>query len=176
MPSATPVLKILIRLLFVPSAFTPKSVPVINAIIIPVMAPPAINPELNKAPGPTSESSLVLDFLSTKYFTNPPIKIGEVLDKGKYTPTANASELIPHNSTTAEIAIPAITNPQGKSWLNNPFITVDINNACGAGKGWGCSGVAIPIPNVLLSNNNVKPIAITETETPMINPNCCFIG
>src|SRR5262249_17227656 len=85
------------------------------AIIIPVMAPPAISPELNSEPELISDSAAEDFFLlSTNHFTSPPIQMGDVVDSGRYAPTAKARALTPHNSTTAEIPIPTIIKLHGK--------------------------------------------------------------
>ncbi len=82
--SPKPVLRRSITFIALPSASVPTLVPIRIAIIIPVIAPPAINPELKSAPGPISDSSLSSFFLlSTNHLTNPPIKIGEDVDKGR---------------------------------------------------------------------------------------------
>src|SRR5690606_10774522 len=112
-------------------------VPIRIAIKIPVNAPPAIKPELKRAPGPISDSSADFFLLSTNHFTSPPIKIGLVVERGRYAPTAKGSERTPLNSITAAIPIPIRTSPQGRFWLSNPLITVAIKVACGAGNGVG---------------------------------------
>ena len=103
-----------------PFSSVPTLVPISTATNIPVKAPPAISPELNNDPGPISDSALDLFFDSASHFIIPPAKIGVMVDNGRYTPIAKASELTPQSSITAAIPIPIITNPQGKFWLNNP--------------------------------------------------------
>ena len=161
-----------------PSCPTPTTQPVSAATRIPVKAPPAINPELNKAPGPSSDSTaaLFLERCSMNHFTNPPIKIGLVVEKGRYAPTANARELTPQSSITAATAIPTITRLQGSWWLSKPLMMVDINMACGAASALGCSGVGVPMPRVWYNNNNVNPIAIVAAKTPISKPICCLTG
>ena len=66
-----------------PSASLPILVPIKIATNIPVSAPPAIKPELNNAPGPISESSFFLLNLSAISLINPPIKMGEVVERGR---------------------------------------------------------------------------------------------
>ena len=61
----------------------------------------------------------------------PPMKIGLVVDSGRYTPTANASELTPDISSTSAIITPSSTSPQGSSRLRMPLMMYDISVAFG---------------------------------------------
>ena len=61
--------------------------------------PPAMSPELNSVPAPSSDSSFTPLLRSTYQRTSPPAKIGAVVATGRYAPTANDSEWMPHSSS-----------------------------------------------------------------------------
>ena len=50
---------------------------------MPASEPPAISPELNSVPDPTSDSSATPVFRSTNQRTSPPAKIGAVVAIGR---------------------------------------------------------------------------------------------
>ena len=100
---------------------------------MPASDPPAMRPELNSVPDPTSDSSATPVFRSTYARTRPPAKIGAVVAIGRYEPTANDSEWMPHSSSVIEMNTPTSTRPQGRFWLSRPLMIVAISVACGAG-------------------------------------------
>src|SRR6266508_7032657 len=101
---------------------------------MPVIEPPAINPELNSTPALRSDSCGFPFVRSTHHLTSPPAKIGAVVAIGKYDPTAKVSERTPHNSSTAERKTPIKTSPHGRFWLRRPLMIVAISVACGAAR------------------------------------------
>src|SRR5215467_1049516 len=86
--------------------------------------PPAIKPELKSVPELTSDSWGAPIFLSTYARTSPPTKIGAVVAIGRYEPTANDNERIPHSSSTTEMKTPTSTSPHGRFWLRSPLMIV----------------------------------------------------
>src|SRR5829696_325431 len=100
---------------------------------MPASEPPAIRPEEKSVPDPTSDSSETPVLRSTNQRTRPPAKIGAVVAIGRYEPTANDSEWMPHNSSVIEMNTPTRTSPHGRFWLSRPLMIVDISVACGAG-------------------------------------------
>src|SRR6476659_575127 len=100
---------------------------------MPASDPPAINPELKRVPELISDSSARPVLRSTNHRTSPPTKIGAVVAIGRYDPTANESERMPHNSSVIEMNTPTRTRPHGRFWLRSPLMIVDISVACGAG-------------------------------------------
>src|SRR5215831_6526598 len=103
--------------------------------------PPAIKPELKRVPELTSDSCGAPIFLSTYARTSPPTKIGAVVAIGRYEPTANDNDRMPHSSSTTEMNTPTSTRPHGRFWLSSPLIMVAIRVACGAAMSFE------PIPN-----------------------------
>src|SRR5207237_314154 len=63
--------------------------PTSTAYRMPHNDPPAMRPELNSVPAPTSDSSFAPVFRSTYARTRPPTKIGAVVAMGRYEPTAH---------------------------------------------------------------------------------------
>ena len=108
---------------------------------MPQSDPPAISPELNSVPAPTSESAAAPILRSTNARTRPPAKIGAVVAIGRYEPTANDSERTPQSSSVTETNTPTSTSPHGRFWFSRPLMMVAISVACGAGT------AALPIPN-----------------------------
>ena len=103
----------------------------------------------------------------------PPTQIGEVVESGRYAPTANDNEFTPHSSMTTATNIPTNTSPHGKSCASNPLMMVAMSVACGAeyrsvpmacGMPWNCIE-----PSRVLS---VQPIASAEVATPITRPIC----
>ena len=70
-----------------------------------------MRPELNKVPAPTSDSAAAPVFRSTNARTRPPAKIGAVVAIGRYEPTANDKDRMPHSSSVTETnwSMPAAT-------------------------------------------------------------------
>src|SRR5688500_11816122 len=66
------------------------------------------SPELNSVPAPSSDSPAAALPRSTHHRTRPPAKIGAVVAIGRYEPTANDSDLMPHRSEehTSELQSP----------------------------------------------------------------------
>src|SRR4029450_11739451 len=100
---------------------------------MPASEPPAMSPELKSVPDPTSDSSACPVFRSTNQRTGPPAKVGGVVAIGRYDPTANDREWMPHSSSVIEMKTPTSTRPHGRFWLRSPLLIVDISVACGAG-------------------------------------------
>src|ERR1051325_11350980 len=100
---------------------------------MPARDPPAMSPELNSVPALISDSCDCPVLRSTIQRTIPPTKIGAVVAIGKYEPTANESDRIPHYSSVTEMNTPTRTRPQGRFWLRSPLMIVAIKVACGAG-------------------------------------------
>ena len=80
---------------------------------MPVSDPPAISPELKSVPALMSESDVTPVLRSTNQRTRPPTKIGAVVAIGRYEPTANDSEWMPHSSSVIETKTPTSTSPHG---------------------------------------------------------------
>src|SRR5215813_1633863 len=137
-----------------------------TAYRIPASDPPAISPELNNVPAPTSDSSLRPVLRSTYARTRPPTKIGAVVAMGRYEPTANESEWMPHSSSVTAMNTPTRTSPHGRFWLRRPRMIVDINVACGAGS------EADPIDITLFKYSVVIPMTKADVTTPMTRPSC----
>src|ERR1043166_1282115 len=104
-----------------------------TAYRIPASDPPAINPELNSVPDPTSDSSATPVLRSTNARTRPPAKIGAVVAIGRYDRTPNDNDRIPHSSSVIEMNTPTRTSPHGRLRLSSPLMMVAISVACGAG-------------------------------------------
>src|SRR5688572_4384084 len=100
----------------------------------------------------------------------PPTKIGAVVWIGRYDPTANESDRMPHNSNVTEMKTPTRTRPHGRFWLSRPRMIVDISVACGAG--------SEPDPIVITwwRYRVVMPITKADVTTPMTRPICCEDG
>src|SRR5438132_14288232 len=62
----------------------------------------------------------------------PPTMIGVLVDTGRYTPTANASDDKPHNSSTMEMNTPINTSPHGRRWVMIPSMMNDMRTGLGA--------------------------------------------
>ena len=99
---------------------------------MPASDPPAIRPELNSVPALISDSLVCPVLRSTYQRTTPPAKIGAVVAIGRYEPTANDSEWMPHSSSVTEMNTPTSTRPHGRFWLSSPLMIVAISVACGA--------------------------------------------
>src|SRR5258706_3838286 len=100
-------------------------VPTRTAYRMPHSDPPAIRPELNKVPAPTSDSAAAPVFRSTNARTRPPAKIGAVVAIGRYEPTANDKDRMPHSSSVTETNTPTSTTPQGRFWVSKALMIVD---------------------------------------------------
>ena len=100
---------------------------------MPASDPPAISPELKSVPLLISDSSCWPVLRSTHQRTRPPTKMGAVVAMGRYDPTANESDRMPHSSSVTEMNTPTSTSPHGRFWLSRPRMIVDISVACGAG-------------------------------------------
>ena len=55
--------------------------------------------------------------------------MGAVVAIGRYDPTANESDRMPHNSSVTEMNTPTSTSPHGRFWLSRPRMIVDISVA-----------------------------------------------
>ena len=128
------------------------SVPTSTANRMPQIDPPAISPELNSVPAPSSDSSFTPLLRSTHQRTSPPAKIGAVVATGRYAPTANDSEWMPHSSSVTARNTPTSTRPHGRFWLRSPLMIVAISVACGA------AIAADPIVNTRCRYSVVRPI------------------
>src|SRR5262249_31061248 len=152
----------------VPTDCGPAMCPVPTRIAkrMPHSDPPAISPELNRAPAPISDSSRVPVLRSTSARTRPPAKIGAVDAIGRYEPTANDSERTPHSSSVTLMKTPTSTSPHGRLRLSRPLMMVAMSVACGAGMSF------VPIPDTLCKYIVVNPMTAAEVTTPMIKPIC----
>ena len=93
-----------------------------------------MSPEAKSVPLLISDSSRWPLFRSTHQRTMPPTKIGAVVAIGRYDPTANDNEWMPHSSSVTEMKTPTRTRPHGRFWLRSPLMIVDMSVACGAGR------------------------------------------
>src|SRR5580692_7176806 len=71
-------------------------------------------------------------YRSTSHRTHPPAKIGVDADRGRYTPTANASDGMPLISSTIARPTPRSTSSQGSLRLRIPLMMYDMSVAFGA--------------------------------------------
>src|SRR3954470_3183918 len=141
-------------------------VPTRIAYRIPQSEPPAMSPELNTVPAPTSDSSATPVFLSTHHRTRPPAKIGAVVAIGRYDPTAKDNEWMPHNSSVTATNTPTSTSPHGRLWLSRPLMIVAISVA------WGAAMLCDPIVNTLWRYSVVIPMTKADVMTPSSRPIC----
>src|SRR5438046_9283620 len=89
-------------------------VPTSTAYKIPHSEPPAMRPELNSVPAPTSDSCATPVLRSTNARTRPPAKIGAVVAIGRDEPTAHDNEWMPHNASGTETDTPTRPRPHGR--------------------------------------------------------------
>ena len=69
------------------------------------------------------------------------MKIGVVLSRGRYMPTAKARAGTPMISMRIEVKTPSSTRPQGSFWVRMPLITRLISVA------WGAGALSEPMPS-----------------------------
>src|SRR4051812_12116942 len=92
-----------------------------------MMAPPAINPDENRTPGPESASadsrSAAVMRRSMSHRMMPPTNIEADVEMGRYTPTATGSDGMPTNSMAIARNAPMRMSPHGSFWVRMPSTT-----------------------------------------------------
>ena len=112
-----------------------------------------------------SAFAFFFSFLSTTPRMAPPIKIGNVVDKGRYIPMAKLNALMPQSSITNAMDTPTITNCQSRLNDKIPLIRVAINVACGA------EYVSVPMACSIPCDNHVRLLAY-----PVFSRSCQWPG
>ena len=64
----------------------------------------------------------------------PPIQIGDVVESGRYAPTAHESACAPASCAMNARKTPTSTGPHGRLFASRPLMIVAISVACGAGE------------------------------------------
>ena len=102
----------------------------------------------------------------------PPIQIGNVVESGRYAPTAQESACAPAICAMNARKTPTRTGAHGRFCASRPLMIVAMSVAWGAASFGPPMPCASPIAYVLSSRKSVPPMTSVEVRTPMMKPIC----